>query len=359
MQPLAGTSINNWIKLLVENRFGVDWQFIPKALYITFMVTAITPFRLYEKIKFSKKVEHVKLNPLLFIVGHFRGGTTFLHYLMGQDEALTYLSTMETMAPWVFLENEQLFGSMVKKHLPEKRPMDDLEMSASLPYEDEYAMANLSPYSFYHGWYFPRKINHYFRKYVLFENVSDEIVEKWKLTYSYLLKKISYKHKGKKILLKSLVNTGRIKLLLDTFSDSKFIHIYRNPYKVYLSTWRLYEKILPLFSFQHVKREEMDSFILEFYKKIYTKYLDEKKLIPKENIVELKYENFIKDPVKILGEIYEKLELKGFKKAQQQFKIFVDKHKSYKPHHYEIDEHIRKKIYNEWEFAFKQFGYKK
>ena len=55
MQPLAGTSFVNWMKLLAENRFAIDWQFIPRALYVTLMIFGIAPFRLYEKIKFEKK----------------------------------------------------------------------------------------------------------------------------------------------------------------------------------------------------------------------------------------------------------------------------------------------------------------
>lgn len=49
MQPLAGTSFLNWMKLLIENRFKIDWQFIPKALYVTMMILTLTPFRIYEK----------------------------------------------------------------------------------------------------------------------------------------------------------------------------------------------------------------------------------------------------------------------------------------------------------------------
>lgn len=359
MQPLAGTSFVNWVKLLMENRFRVDWQFIPKALYVTLMVTAMTPIRIYEKIKFDKKLENIKIAPPLFIVGHFRGGTTFLHYLMVQDKDLAFVSTMEANAPWTFLGTEKITKSIVEKVLPEKRPMDDLELGASLPYEDEYAIANFSPYSFYHAWYFPRRIDYYFRNYVLFEEVSDEIIEKWKQNYIYLLKKITYKHNRKRILLKSIVNTGRIKLLLDTFPGAKFIHIYRNPYKVYLSTRRLYEKILPIFSFQHVNGEDMDKFIIEFYKAIYRKYLEEKNLIPEGNIVEIKYEDFVKEPVKTLEQVYKKLKLKGFKEAQYAFKKFVDRYKNYKPYDHKIDESIKKKIYEEWEFAFKEFRYEK
>ncbi|RLF27198.1 MAG: hypothetical protein DRN01_03055 [Thermoplasmata archaeon] len=85
-QPLAGTSLVNWSKLLFENRFKIDWRYIPKALYVTLMVTVISPFRLYERLRFDERVNEVKVAPPIFIVGHFRSGTTFLHYLMGAGQ---------------------------------------------------------------------------------------------------------------------------------------------------------------------------------------------------------------------------------------------------------------------------------
>ncbi len=358
-QPLAGTSFVNWMKLLIKNRFHIDWQFLPKAAYVTIMILITAPFRISEKRKFDKKLEDVKIAPLLFIVGHWRSGTTFLHYLMGQDKGLAYVSTFETMIPGVFLGNEKMFKGIVKNHLPEKRPMDDLEMDADLPYEEEYAIANLSPYSFYHGWYFPRRIDHYFKQQVTFEGDENETIEKWRQVYSYFLKKITYKNNGKRIMLKSLVNTGKIKLLLEMFPDAKFIHIYRNPYKVYFSTWKLYKRILPIFSFQHVKIEQFDKLIIKFYKELYAKYFEEKKLIPKENLVEIRYEDFVKEPVETLESVYKKLGLNGFEEAKPAFEKYVRKHKNYKPDTYNLDEITKKKIYKEWEFAFKEFGYAK
>lgn len=358
-QPLAGSSFVNWVKLLLENHFSIDWRFLPKALYVTLMITMITPFRIYEQLKFDKRVRDSKVAPPIFIVGHFRSGTTFLHYLMGQDRRLAYVSTFETMGPWVFIGSEGVFKNVVSDHLPEKRPMDDLEMKADLPYEEEYAIGNLSPYSFYHGWYFPRNIGYYFRRYVLFEGVDEHVREEWKSTYVYLLKKMSYKYDGKNVLLKSPVNTGRIKLLLEVFPDAKFIHICRDPYKVYLSTWRLYKAILPIFSFQHVEYKDVDRFILEFYREVYRRYFNEKGLIPDGNLVEIRYEEFVKEPVKTLKGVYAKLGLKGFDHAKPAFERYVKAHENYKPYSYSIDEEVKKKVYKEWGFVFKEFGYER
>jgi len=357
-QPLAGSTFSNWIKVLIENRFQIDWQFIPKAIYVTVMILLTTPLRVIEKRKFDKLIKDIKIKKPIFIIGHWRSGTTFLHYLMGQDKDLGYTSTMQTLDPSVFLKYEEFLKKIVVNSMPKKRPMDNLELNANLPYEDEYAIANLCPYSFYHAWYFPRHIDRYFKEFVLHEN-DDSTNEKWKEVYLYFLKKITFKYNGKQIMLKSLVNTAKIKLLLEMFPDAKFIHLYRNPYNVYMSTWKLYDSILPIFSFQHIDREKFDNSILQIYKGIYKKYLDEKHLIPKENLIELKYEEFIEEPLKTLEMIYSKFGISSFKKAKPAFVRYIKKHENYKRNHHKIDEKIEEKVYREWGFVFKEFGYKK
>jgi hypothetical protein len=358
-QPLAGSTFKNWIELLIENRFNVDWQFIPKSMYVSIMIFLTTPLRIIENRTVNKQIKNIKIKDPIFIIGHWRSGTTFLHYLMGQDKNLSYSSTMDTLAPSVFLNFDNFLKKLVVKSLPKKRPMDNLEMNAHLPYEDEYAIANLSPYSFYHGWYFPRAIDQYFKSYVLHDNGDDSIDEKWKDVYSYFLKKLAFKNDGKQIMLKSLVNTAKIKLLLETFPDAKFIHLYRNPYKVYMSTWKLYDSILPIFSFQHINKMEFDKSILKIYKDMYKKYFNEKHLIPKDNLIELKYENFIRKPLKTMKMIYSKFGINGFIEAKPFFVKYIKKHENYKTNHHELDDKTKEKVYREWGFTFKEFGYQK
>ncbi len=356
-QPCCGSSILNWFRVLKENNFKIDWQFLPKALYVSLMIGAMSPFRWYEKKTVDPRIQDTSIVPPLFIIGHFRSGTTFLHYLLGQDPSLGYVSTFETMTPGMIIAHEKMFRDMVKKHLPAKRPMDDLEMHANLPYEEEYAIANLSVYSFYQGWYFPKNWKYYFDRYVLFNDVSEEEITAWKQIYTYFLKKISYKNNEKRILLKSPINTARIRELLDIFPDAKFIHIYRNPYKVYMSTWKLYKSILPLFSFQHITSNELDDNIIYSYRKIYEKFLEEKHLIPPKNLIEFSYEDFVSHPLQNIQQSYEHLDLDGYSNAKPFFKKYCDKHKNYTPDTYQFSESIKRKIHDKWNFMFEAYDY--
>lgn len=356
-QPLAGTSFVNWMKILIDNKFSINWRFIPKAAYVTLMISSTYPLRRIELSKFDGKIKNTKNALPIFIIGHWRSGTTFLDYIMGQDNALSFVSTLDTMAPYLFIGNEKLVKKILDNDLPDKRPMDDLELESALPYEEEYAIANLCSYSFYHAWYFPKKLYDYFKKYVLFEGIKNDVIKEWQNAYIYLLKKITYKYKKKRILLKSLVNTAKIKYLLEIFPDAKFIHLYRNPYKVYLSTWRLYKEILPIFSFQHISKQELEYSIINIYKHLYKKYFIEKDLIPKGHLIEIKYENFVKNPLRTVKNIYSDLRIDGFNNAKPAFEKYIKKHEKYEPANHSPNEKIKEKIYREWGFAFKKFGY--
>jgi omega-hydroxy-beta-dihydromenaquinone-9 sulfotransferase len=356
-QPLSGSSMINWIRLLKDNKFSIDLQFIPKAIYVTAMIAALSPFRMIEKRQFDNKIKNINHIKPIFIIGHFRSGTTFLHYLLGQDPNIGFVSTFETMTPGLIINKEEFFRNLVKNHLPAKRPMDDLEMHANLPYEEEYAIANLSQYSFYHGWYFPRNWKQYFDKYVLFDNLSNSQIEAWKKTYDYFIKKIAYKNDGKFILLKSIVNTAKIKEILDLYPNARFIHIHRDPYKVYMSTWKLYQSILPLFSFQHITKETLDELILYCYHNLFKKYLKQKSMIPKNQLVEIGYDTFIRDPVATIEKTYNELNISHFSEAKKYFKTYAYQHRNYQASSYNINKQLKDKIYRNWKFMFDAYHY--
>src|SRR5262245_21630537 len=63
----------------------------------------------------------------LFIVGHWRSGTTFLHYLLSLDrESFRYPTTYQCLFPTIFLtlgEGSWLYRALSAR-LPPTRPMD-------------------------------------------------------------------------------------------------------------------------------------------------------------------------------------------------------------------------------------------
>jgi omega-hydroxy-beta-dihydromenaquinone-9 sulfotransferase len=357
LQILLGTSFTNWLKVLIENR-GVDSKYIKSSIYISLITFLGIPFRLIERVKFGKLIESTKIDqPPIFILGHWRSGTTYLNDLMLQDNNFAYLSVLQASAPESFFTYGNKNKIILDEMLPKKRPFDNVDLSANSPQEEEFALANLSPHSFYHGLSFPKRMNTYFKKYVLFEKNNIQAKRKWKKVYIHLLKMISLAFPGKRLLLKNPPNTARIKVLLEMFPDAKFIHIYRNPYVVYPSTKRLYIKSLPLSNLQTITEATLEENILDFYKEMMCKFFEEQSLIPPSNFVEVRYENLESNPLSELNKIYTHLGLGNFDQLESNFKQYIDSQADYVKNVHHLSKEDRDKVYCHWKFTIDKWGY--
>ncbi|MGH7999739.1 MAG: sulfotransferase family protein [Brasilonema sp.] len=359
LRPLAGLSFINWMKLLINNG-GVDNRYIKIAIIVSFLSFLFIPIRIFEKVKFSKKLEDLKIkHSPIFIIGHWRSGTTYLHNIMIQDEQLGYVSTAQVYFPEMFLTvaHKKVWTNIVNMFMPEKRPMDNVKLSSNSPQEEEFAIVNILPYSLYSGLFFPRNCRKYFRKYVLFDGVSQDIKNAWQKVYLNILKKATFRFKGKRLVLKNPPNTGRIEILLKMFPDAKFIHIYRNPYLVYSSTKHLYKKLLPELAFQDISEDEIEAIVIEFYQQLMQKFFSDKHLIPPENLIEIKYEDFVGDELTELKRVYEQLNLPGFQEAEESFKKYIESQKDYTKNQFFLDEETIDKVYNAWKFTIEKWQY--
>jgi hypothetical protein len=359
-EPLAGNNLTNLIRLVIQNRFRIGFRYIPRMIYAFVISTAMAPFFIIEKIRFDKEIKRTEIKPdPIFIIGHWRSGTTYLHNLMSLDKNLGFFSTFHAYVPGVFLGSEKIFKPILVNSLPEKRPMDDVIMDADFPHEDEYALGAFSPYSYYHGWCFPKNMNFY-NKFVLMDDIPGKAIKEWNKVYVYLLKKVTFFRGGKRLLVKNPANTAKIKLLVEMFPGAKFIFLYRNPYHLYFSMMKFMKRVIPLYCLQKPpKIDEVEKIMIELYKLIFTKYLDEKRYISEGKLLEVKYEDFIKRPLEELKRIYKKLNIEGFKDSEQSFREYIASQSSFKTDKYEINNDIKRKIYLEWKLTFESFGYQK
>ena len=355
LHPLAGGSLMNWLKLLQANK-GIDNQYLLKGILISVVNIAGVPNRILEKVIFDRQIEKVSVKSPIFIVGHWRSGTTYLHNLMTQDDNLGYVSSLQTWTPELFLGSKPIVQYILKAFLPESRPMDNIKLSGELPQEEEYALGNVSPYSFYHGWYFPKNMRRYFRQFILFET-SKEIQQDWREAYLRILQKATFEMNGKRLILKNPANTARIKTLLRMFPEAKFIHIYRNPYSVFLSTKNLYRKLLPVLELQEIDEPEIEDNILWFYRETMSKFFTEKQLIPAANLIEIKYEDFVSNPSDILEKIYEKFDLTEFSGKKAKFARYIAAQSKYKSNRYYLSQEDRDKVTKHWSFAIEKWQY--
>jgi len=358
-QTLTGTSIWNWLKLQWENRFKIDIKLTHKFLVIWFMILISTPAIWWEKLVYNRLIKKTKIEkPPIFILGHWRSGTTYLHMLLTQDQQFGYASNLQTIFPLVFLGSRWFYAKLLEDSMPKQRRQDNFKLGIDQPGEEEFALANMSTESFYHGIPFPNR-RRYYANYITFKDVPEDKVKKWKRTYKFFLKKMTYAYKGKQLVMKNPPNTGRVKELLEMFPDAKFVHIYRDPYSVLPSTVKMYERLLPPHYLQFPNIETADDIVIDIYEEMHKKYFKEKDLIPKENLIEIRYEDMLEDPFNTVKSVYDELSLANFSASEQKIKDYISKQKSYKTNTHNLSDEAIDKISERWDFAFKEFGYPK
>jgi hypothetical protein len=172
-----------------------------------------------------------------------------------------------------------------------------------------------------------------------------------------MLKRITLSANGKRLILKNPINTARVKILLSMFPDAKFIHIYRNPYSIYASTNTLYKKIVRLLGLQTINEAELEENIIFIYKQMMEKFLVDKSSIPPENLIEIKYEDFIGNEIQYFKQIYDQFNLPEFEQAEAEFKKYVKSQANYETNKYTLDEETIKKITEEWRFTIEKWQY--
>lgn len=347
-----------WRQLQKENEITGIYK--KKARYITFMVYFIMmPLQFLQKIIFNKKISKVDLSKQqpIFILGHWRSGTTHLHYLMHKDPQYGTLSNYQSFLFNVAHLSRSLLKIVLSPLMPSKRPQDNIRVSPDLPAEEEQPMSVLSTKSGIHSWNFPQNQS-YFTKYNLFEGVSAKEKAEWRKDYHFLLQNITFFNDGKQLVLKNPHNTSRIKELLELYPNAKFINLHRNPYDVIQSTRHLHKTIVQGQALQFFSIKDREEMVLTQYKKTMQKNIDELHLIPKENFVEVRFDDLEADSMKEMERIYTTLGLPNFDKAKPKFEEYLSTVKNYKKNKFR---HIRpeliERINKEMKFVFDFYGY--
>lgn len=357
LHPLALNSSRHWRTLRRESG-GIEPAFRKKAALISLISPLWSPLRFAENLLYGDAVSRTAIEPQpLFVLGHWRTGTTHLHNVLSQDPQFSFVSTFHTILPGAFLLGRGPIQPLLAAAMPEKRPMDNVRMGPELPQEEEMAMCNITPYSFYVGWYFPRRMPELFRRYVLFEDTDPREVQAWQQAYQTLLRKAMYLNPGRRLVLKSPTNTGRIPQLLELFPDAKFIHIHRDPYRVYKSTVLLHQRVFESVALQSISREEIERNVLDFFKRLTEKYYADRDLIPKGNLVEIAYEDLVADGMGTLESIYAALGFPHWPEAAPHFKTYLDSQAGYEGNVFRMDQPTIDRIESAWGALIERWGY--
>ena len=343
--PMIGSRIGNFLKVIHNGK--VEPRYYGKVMLTGLIILIATPFHLLDSLCYRRKIKKYRfVKAPLFIIGHWRSGTTLLHNCLCQDKIAGYLTTYHSLFP-NNLKSKFLFRTFARIGMPEKRPSDNMILNVSYPQEEEFALGSMHPNFYYNFFYFPRGYKKYYEQ-AVHMNIESARREEWKKAYIQLMKKAALNTRGERMIIKNPVNTARIKIILEMFPDAKFLFIYRNPLSVYLSTQRFFHSLFPAIWLHRVDRNYINNMILDVYMKMMEDYNRQKQLIPAGNLMELKFEDFEKKPVFVLRSIYKYLLKEDFEPVSDIFIRYLRSIRDYKKNAYAVSRNTLDSIVRRW-----------
>lgn len=355
---LIGASWSLWREL--RRRYGaVDSQFWKRAALVRLGIWLQIPERTWESWRYRRVIEQTELHPSpVFIIGYWQSGHSLMHHLMVNDPQYATTSLLHCAMPnsWVCIEP---FARWVVRHRGHKtRYVDAMPFSADGPQGDELAMANLSELSVYHGYTFPRSYDAIFRRTVLFEGVSDNERLAWRRCYRWLLQKVAWRTRRSRLLSRNAAHTGRVQQLLDLFPKAKFIHLHRNPYRVFAAQETKWRSLCGMWALQTPNIPQLIADTIRLYPVLMQRFFTDRALIPAGQLAEVRYEELLSNPVGTLRRVYAELNLPGIEDLEEHLAI-PGKTQSFQlaGHEVTLTPEQVELVRREWGFAFDELGY--
>ena len=293
----------------------------------------------------------------VFILGHWRSGTTHLFNLMSRDPRFAWADPFATGLPWDFLLLGRLVRPLGERLLPKRRFIDDVPVSPDSPQEDEIALASMQNVSYYHGIYFPSRFARHFSRGVLLDDVSDRELDRWCRRFGHYNRKLLIGRTEKTPLIKNPVYTGRVALIRELWSGARFVHIHRNPYVVYESTRKFYQSLLPRFALQEFGDDVADDLILDSYPKMMESLYKDVEDIGPSRFVELRFEDLEKEPLSEIERIYASLAIPGFSDVQPVFRRYLESVSTYKKSTHVLTDEVIGRVDRHWGGLVRRWGY--
>jgi hypothetical protein len=294
-------------------------------------------------------------NDPIFILGHWRSGTTYLHELLSVDDRFASPTTYQCFAANHFMLTEAVVTRLLWFLIPSKRPMDNVAAGWHEPQEDEFALCSMGVNSPYLRMAFPNEDEEHL-DYLDMQSLTEDELYAWQTSLYDFLRCLALHHENRRIVLKSPTHTGRLQLLSKMFPDAKFVHIVRNPYDVVPSTLRLWKSLDHVQGLQIPKRD-MEDYVHRAYKKMYGGFQKGRNEIPDERIIDIRYEELTEDGCGVLERVYDHLQLGEFQRVQPQLQQTLEKKKDYRKNKHSLPPALVSSINRNWRDYFERYGY--
>ena len=348
-----------WFPLLVRNRFHISPRRWAMALLMSLLSLLNFGLWLLQTLFWGRRIARTQLQgDPIFVIGHWRSGTTLLHELLVLDERHTYSEHLRLLLPEPLSAHGPRFPAAARRIAAQAAADGQHGGGLGLPRKKTNSRCatwacrrptRRSP--------FPttRPQNQEFFE---LADVSPRQRARWQNGLMWFLKCLTVRT-PRRIVLKSPPHTFRIKVLLEMFPKARFIHIIRNPLVIFPSTINLWKRLYRNDGLQVPTYEGLDEHVFATFTRMYEVFERDRSLIPAGQFCEVRYEDLVAQPIQQMQRVYEELNLGGFEKVRPQMEAYFAKKADYKTNRYQLPPELAAEISRRWASFFQRYGYSK
>ena len=335
---------------------GFDPRYAPRVALLYLLSLPLLPLAWLESALFGRRVAAVRLHPSpVVILGHDRSGTTHLLELLALDPRFSYTRPSQMVFPRSCILLDRLFDRFLAA-ADIRRPFDDMPVGPGSPQDDEVPLVKLTPCAEYHKYSFPRRMRRWLDRFVVRFGPGSPDFEEWKRVYLGTLRKAAFLMGRDRPLLKSPAALANLEALLALFPDARLVHIRRDPYRVIPSQLNLHRTMVERYALEDVDEAELRDLTFHQYRIYQEGFLRDRHRIPEGHLVEIRYEDLVRDRIGALRALYRELDL-GELEHEDAIRRHLDAVAGYRGHRFPEDPSLRRRIREELGFAFDALGY--
>jgi hypothetical protein len=280
------------------------------------------------------------------VLGYWRSGTTLLHELLCLDARYTYPTTHACMNPHHFLLSEA--SALARGGASTTRPMDEMEVRASSPQEDEFALLSLGARSPYEALIIP-KILPEALKLTDPRDLSPQDEKRWREIFLSFLGGVSARGGGKPMILKSPTHGARVSTLRELLPDARYVLILRDPVTNFESVIRMWRKMFEAYALGPILTDdEIREAVIMDRPRFEAKLAVDTADLPTNRFNTLTYESLVANPVGVIEQLYKRLELCDFSTMREAIVAETSRRSGYKAKGSLPSDAWRERINQEW-----------
>jgi omega-hydroxy-beta-dihydromenaquinone-9 sulfotransferase len=345
-----------WWRLLAAHGFRVRPSRWSVAVSVTFTTANNSLLGLLQSGVYGGRLRATSIeHDPIFVLGHWRSGTTHLHELLTLDDRFAFPTTFECFAPHHCVLTGRLYPKLFSWLLPSKRTMDNVAVGFDRPQEDEFALIALGAPSPYWSIVYPGEARG--QPYLTLRDVPVPEREKWISVFQRFLRLLTYQHQGKPLILKSPTHTARLAMLARMFPKARFVHIVRDPHAVFASTVHLWRNLQSENALAPMDMTALEAQVIRNLLDMYDGFETARAALQPGRFHQIRYEDLVREPLPTLEQCYHAIGLSDFTVVRPRIGDYLSTLSDYRTNEYAISPHGKAAVNEAWGAIFRKWGY--